>query len=298
MSSQSRLDRAYKNAKVIEFNDSSKFVLFSDCHRGDNSFADDFANNRNIYFHALKHYYNQGFTYCELGDGDELWENLTFETIFRAHKNVYELLQLFFQENRLEMIWGNHDMVYRDPSYVKKHLSSYFDQKTDSTVPLFPDIKYHEAIILKHQDTNQEIFLLHGHQADFMNYIGWRINRFLVRVLWKPLQVVGIADPTSPAKNYKETIKVERRIKKWIASKGNLFTVIGHTHRPRFPEAGELALFNDGSCVHPRSITGMEIENGCITLIKWQIATTDDGVLQIIRVPLEGPQKLTEFITE
>ena len=189
-------------------------------------------------------------------------------------------------------------MVYRDPSYVKKHLSSYFDQKTDSTVPLFPGIKYHEAIILKHQDTNQEIFLLHGHQADFMNYIGWRINRFLVRVLWKPLQVVGIADPTSPAKNYKETIKVERRIKKWIASKGNLFTVIGHTHRPRFPEAGELALFNDGSCVHPRSITGMEIENGCITLIKWQIATTDDGVLQIIRVPLEGPQKLTEFITE
>ncbi|SHJ31530.1 metallophosphoesterase family protein [Aquimarina spongiae] len=298
MSSQSRLDRAYKNAKVIEFNDSSKFVLFSDCHRGDNSFADDFANNRNIYFHALKHYYNQGFTYCELGDGDELWENLTFETIFRAHKNVYELLQLFFQENRLEMIWGNHDMVYRDPSYVKKHLSSYFDQKTDSTVPLFPGIKYHEAIILKHQDTNQEIFLLHGHQADFMNYIGWRINRFLVRVLWKPLQVVGIADPTSPAKNYKETIKVERRIKKWIASKGNLFTVIGHTHRPRFPEAGELALFNDGSCVHPRSITGMEIENGCITLIKWQIATTDDGVLQIIRIPLEGPQKLTEFITE
>ncbi len=298
MSSQSRLDRAYKNAKVIPFDDDSKFVLFSDCHRGDNSFADDFANNRNIYFHALKHYYNQGFTYCELGDGDELWENLSFQTIFRAHKNVYELLQLFYQENRLEMIWGNHDMVYRDPKYVKKHLSFYFDQKTDKEVPLFPGIQYQEAIVLKHKNTTQEIFMLHGHQADFMNYIGWRINRFLVRVLWKPLQVVGIADPTSPAKNYKETIKVERRIKKWIAARKNLFTIIGHTHRPRFPEAGELALFNDGSCVHPRSITGMEIENGSITLIKWQIATTDDGVLKIIRVPLEGPEKLTEFITE
>ncbi|WP_109302347.1 metallophosphoesterase family protein [Aquimarina sp. AU474] len=298
MSSQSRLDRAYKNAKVIPFDDDSKFILFSDCHRGDNSFADDFANNRNIYFHALKHYYSQGFTYCELGDGDELWENLSFDTIFRAHKNVYELLQLFYQENRLEMIWGNHDMVYRDPKYVKKHLSFYFDQKTDKEVPLFPGIQYQEAIVLKHQNTTQEIFMLHGHQADFMNYIGWRINRFLVRVLWKPLQVVGIADPTSPAKNYKETIKVERRIKKWIAARKNLFTIIGHTHRPRFPEAGELALFNDGSCVHPRSITGMEIENGSITLIKWQIATSDDGVLKIIRVPLEGPEKLTEFITE
>lgn len=298
MSSQSRLDRAFKNAKIIPFDDTSKFILFSDCHRGDNSFADDFANNRNIYFHALRHYYNQGFTYCELGDGDELWENLKFDMILRAHKNVFELLQQFFKEDRLEMIWGNHDMVYRDPKYVKKHLSSYFDHKTDKEVPLFPDITYQEAIILKHQHTNQQIFLLHGHQADFMNYIGWRINRFLVRVLWKPLQVVGIADPTSPAKNYKETIKVERRIKKWIASNHNQFTIIGHTHRPRFPEAGELALFNDGSCVHPRSITGMEIENGEITLIKWQISTSDDGALKIVRVPLEGPQKLIEFNTE
>ncbi|MEW7281004.1 serine/threonine protein phosphatase [Aquimarina sp. 2201CG1-2-11] len=298
MSSQYRLDRAYKNAKIIPFDDHSKFVLFSDCHRGDNSFADEFANNRNIYFHALKHYYDQGFTYCELGDGDELWENRSFQMIFRAHKNVYELLSKFYVENRLEMIWGNHDMVYRKPKYVEKHLSTYFDHKTDKDIPLFPGIAYEEAIILQHKKTKQEIFMLHGHQADFMNYTAWKINRFLVRVLWKPLQVIGISDPTSPAKNYRETIRVERRIKKWIASKNNLFTIIGHTHRPRFPEAGELALFNDGSCVHPRSITGIEIENGTITLIKWQISTAENGILKIIRVPLEGPQKLIEFITK
>lgn len=57
LSSKKRLDFAFKNAPVIPFNNDSKFVLFSDCHRGDNSFADDFANNRNIYFHALKQYY-------------------------------------------------------------------------------------------------------------------------------------------------------------------------------------------------------------------------------------------------
>lgn len=298
MSSDYRLTRAYQNAKIVPFNDDSKFILFSDCHRGDNSFADDFANNRNIYFHAIQHYYQQGFTYCELGDGDELWENSNFKTIFKAHKNVYEQLQLFHKDNRLLMIWGNHDMIYRDPKYVKKNLSSYFDPKVDKDIPLFPDLTYHEAVILRHSNTLQDLFLLHGHQADFANYVGWRINRFLVRVLWKPLQVIGIADPTSPAKNYRETIKVERRIKKWIAKNNNQFTVIGHTHRPRFPEKGELALFNDGSCVHPRSITGIEIENGAITLIKWQIATTEDGTLRIIRVPLEGPQKLTDFITE
>jgi len=296
-SSKKRLDKAYATAKVINFSNSSKFILFSDCHRGDNSFADDFANNRNIYFHALKHYYVEGFQYCELGDGDELWENTKFENIFNAHKNVYMLMKQFHDENRLHMIWGNHDMVYRNPNYVKKHLSTFSDPKTDCDEELFCDLKYHEAIILKHADNNQELFLTHGHQADWWNYLFWRWSRFMVRVLWKPLNVMGIVDPTSPAKNYKELIKVERRTKKWIVDNNNQLTIVGHTHRPRFPEPGDIAFFNDGSCVHPRSITGIEIENGAISLIKWHIATKDDGTLQIIKTLLEGPCKLSDYTT-
>lgn len=295
MSSNSRLSRAYNNAKVISFDDTSKFILFSDCHRGDNSFADEFANNRNIYYHALKTYFNLGFQYCELGDGDELWEHMSFEQIFEAHKNIYQLLKEFHLEKRLHMIWGNHDMVYKDPIYVKEHLSSYFEPIDNCDKELFEGITYHEALILKHRDTGQQLFLTHGHQADWWNYTFWRWGRFLVRVLWKPLQVWGIADPTSPAKNYKELIKVERRIKKWILGNGEQLTITGHTHRPRFPSPGEIPFFNDGSCVHPRSITGIEIENGAISLIKWQIATKTDGTLQIVRVLLEGPQKLVAF---
>ncbi|MFC2149029.1 serine/threonine protein phosphatase, partial [Bacteroidota bacterium] len=149
--------------------------------------------------------------------------------------------------------------------------------------------------VLKHSESGQELFLTHGHQADFMNYHGWRFNRFLVRVLWKPLQVWGIADPTSPARNNRELIKVEKRIKRWILRNNLIITVMGHTHRPRFPEPGDIPLFNDGSCVHPRSITGIEIEHGVISLIKWQIATKEDGTLQVVRVLLEGPQKLTDY---
>ena len=106
---------------------------------------------------------------------------------------------------------------------------------------------------------------------------------------------MGIADPTSPAKNYKELIKVERRIKDWIVQNNNLMTIVGHTHRPRFPEPGDIPFFNDGSCVHPRSITGIEIEQGEISLIKWQISTKDDGTLQIVRVLLEGPKSLRDY---
>lgn len=295
MSSNFRLSRAYESAKKITFDDDSKFVLFSDCHRGDNSFADDFANNRNIYFHALSFYYKQGFQYCELGDGDELWENIYFESIFEAHKNIYKLLRKFHLEGKLHMIWGNHDMVYKDPAYVRENLSSYFEPIDGESKELFEDITYHEGIVLKHSETQQEIFLTHGHQGDWWNYTFWRWSRFLVRVLWKPLQVWGIADPTSPAKNYKELIKVERRIKKWILQQDLLITIVGHTHRPRFPEPGDIPFFNDGSCVHPRSITGMEIEKGKISLIKWQIATTEDGTLRVVRILLEGPQKLIDY---
>lgn len=297
LTSKKRLDNAYKNAKIIEFDDTSKLILFSDCHRGDNSFADDFANNRNIYFHALKHYYVQGFQYCEIGDGDELWENIFFKSIFEAHKYVYMLMKEFHQQNRLHMIWGNHDMVYRDPDFVKKHLSTYFDPKTGGDAPLFTNIQYHEGIILKHAETNQQLFLTHGHQTDSWNYLFWKWSRFMVRVLWKPLNVMGIADPTSPAKNYKELIRVERRTKKWIIENNNLLTITGHTHRPRFPEPGDIAYFNAGSCVHPRSITGLEIENGEIALVKWEIDTNDDGVLQIFRYVLEGPRKLIDYKT-
>ncbi len=295
MNTRRRLDRAYKHAKIIPFDDTAKFVFFSDCHRGDKSFADEFARNENIYYHAIKHYYKEGFTYLELGDGDELWESNSFDDILKAHKDVYHLLQKFHFDNRLHLIWGNHDMVYRDPAYVKKHLSTYFDPKDGREEVLFKNLEYHEAIVLKHSDTAQELFMCHGHQADWMNYHGWRFNRFMVRLLWKPLQVFGITDPTSPAKNYKELIKVERRVKKWIIENNNLMTIMGHTHRPRYPEPGDIAFFNDGSCVHPRSITGLELENGAISLIKWHISTNDEGNLRVSRVLLEGPTPIADY---
>ncbi|MDP2161586.1 MAG: serine/threonine protein phosphatase, partial [Flavobacterium sp.] len=96
---------------------------------------------------------------------------------------------------------------------------------------------------------------------------------------------------------YVELIKIERRIKKWISDNDNIITITGHTHRPRFPNANDNSInyFNDGSCVHPRSITGIEIVEGTISLIKWFIDTKTDGTLQIVRDCLEGPVLLTDY---
>ena len=62
---QNIISNSYKNAKRIKLNCDSKFIFFSDCHRGDNSYADDFANNSNIYFHALRSYLENDYSYIE-----------------------------------------------------------------------------------------------------------------------------------------------------------------------------------------------------------------------------------------
>ncbi len=78
----------------------------------------------------------------------------------------------------------------------------------------------------------------------------------------------GSGDPTSPAKNYKGLVKVERKLNQWIVNNNQQMLICGHTHRPRFPDPGDIPLFNDGSCVHPKSIIGIEIENYQISLVK------------------------------
>lgn len=50
-----RLTEAYKKARVEYFDEHSKYVIFSDVHRGDGSMSDEFTRNRNIYLHALKY---------------------------------------------------------------------------------------------------------------------------------------------------------------------------------------------------------------------------------------------------
>ena len=294
MSADSRITRAYKNAKKLTLDKDSKYILFSDCHRGDNSFADDFARNRKIYNYALSQYLIDGFTYIELGDGDELWEN-NFKNIFRANKDTYLLLKKFHEKNQLHFIWGNHDMDYKKPKNVTKNLSYYYESSTGKEKELMPNVSFSEAIRLENNQ-GKSIFLLHGHQADWFNYVFWKFSKFLVKALWKPLQIIGIKDPTSPAQNFKELIKVERHIEKWIRGNKNQMVITGHTHRPRFPKPDELPYFNDGSCVHPRCITGLEIENNQITLIKWYLTTHQDGTMQIVRKVLEESQNISHYI--
>ncbi len=136
MNSLKRLSRVFKSAERLPFDNSSKIILMSDCHRGDGSHADEFLKNENLYLSALNHYYNEGYTYIEIGDGDELWENKKLSDIIKAHPDVFQLLRKFYLEKRLHFIYGNHDMVKRNAKYAAENLYKYYDKQGKKEQPL------------------------------------------------------------------------------------------------------------------------------------------------------------------
>lgn len=199
------------------------------------------------------------------------------------------------------MLYGNHDIVKKNARFAEKKCTS-FPCNTCREAELFPGIVFYPGVILKnitydnysarssrtsaHTPANREIYLTHGHQADFFNSVMWRTSRFLVRYVWRPLEAVGFLDPTSAAKNNTKKRKVERILTDW-ADKNACILITGHTHRPMLDES--VSYCNTGSCVHPRCVTCIEIERLRITLVKWTLATHPDRSLYVAREVLSGP---------
>ena len=165
MSVSTRLTEVFQSAQEIPFDDTSRFIFFSDCHRGDNRWADSFAKNQNVFFFALEYYFNEGFTYFEIGDGDELYENKHFSDIRSAQSHIFWRMREFYRAGRFHMIYGNHDLERANPKIVEKTLFHYIDDRTGQREPLFDGLQLHEGLVIKHTPTGGKIFLVHGHQA-------------------------------------------------------------------------------------------------------------------------------------
>jgi predicted phosphodiesterase len=289
------IEEARKPGHVLEFDNDSKLVFFSDSHRGDNSWSDDFAHNSMLFFHALEHYFAAGYSYIEVGDGDELWENADFAEIRRQHDHIFWVMVKFHKEGRFRLLWGNHDIERHIPDVVTKQLFSYYDPRDRKTKELFGEITAREGLVLRHKDTGQEVFVVHGHQGGGVNDRWWRVGRFTVRHFWRHLQFVGVKDPTKPSDDVRQQAEVEDNITHWICARHQPL-ICGHTHRPSFPRIGEAPYFNTGSCVHPRAITGVEIVDSQIALIKWWLKPAPDGTVMHTRQVLVGPQPLSDYL--
>ena len=246
-----RMTQAFRVAKTALFDDSSRLIFFSDLHRGDNSRSDAFAQNEDLFIQALQHYHRQGFTYVEVGDGDELWQNRRLSAVKQAHRRTFDLLHAFAAEDRLHLIFGNHDIQGLPRRKMKKD-----------------GLLAHEGLILQHARTEQRIFVVHGHQVDFKSDGLYQVSRFIIRHFWRHIQNLGIADVASTIGESRNRGTLRQRVTEWIDEHKQM-VICGHTHTPKFPGVGALPYFNAGSGVFDGYITGLEIQNGEIALVKW-----------------------------
>lgn len=287
-----KLDKIFRRSKRMTIDDNSKIVIMSDCHRGSGDNYDNFFKNRNIFLGALNYYFSKEFAYIELGDGDEMWEVRNYENIITEHIDVFKKIKLFNDKNRLIMIYGNHDIVKRIPSVLKKYFYSYYDVSNKEDKPLLDGLEVKESLVLNYKE--HDIFLIHGHQVDFLNGTLWRLSRFLVKHIWRFFERIGIKDPTGAAKSSRVTNRREKRLEKW-SLKNNKILISGHTHRAIFPKIGHSLYFNDGSCIHPNGITSIEIEDGKISLVKWVLELNEEGTLGVQRKVLDGRESIINF---
>jgi predicted phosphodiesterase len=225
------LERSYKLAKnqgnkLSCDRQGARIIIFSDHHRGVRDGADDFMGCEKAYNAALGYYLELGYILIILGDAEELWECRPGPVI-KAYQGSLLLEAEFHRNNRYYRISGNHDDYWEDPSSVKKLLEPVFG------LPL--TVKENLRLLFDEGQNNpREIFLVHGHQGDFMSDQSRKISKFFVRYFWRPFQRLTKIKLTTPSKDYKLSDKDSIAMYHWAEKKGGLALIAGHTHLPVF----------------------------------------------------------------
>jgi UDP-2,3-diacylglucosamine pyrophosphatase LpxH len=149
---------------------------------------------------------------------------------------------------------------------------------------------------------------VHGHQVEFLSDRLCGLSRFIVRNVWTRLQRLPLGldrerldDLTDSGVENKGFVrwlkrkqrriaqKVTARITSWIQHQGQT-TICGHTHHASFANHGQPPYFNTGSCIAPGYVTGLEIREGKIMLVKWSSAS--HGTAHATRELLAPPRTL------
>ncbi len=104
---------------------SGKFIIFSDQHKGGRNGADDFVMSETVYLEALQHYHNEGFHFVALGDCEELWEN-TWMAVKKAHQPSFEQEKKFIQSGTFTKVFGNHDLQWKEDPFAPFFLKEVY----------------------------------------------------------------------------------------------------------------------------------------------------------------------------
>ena len=283
-----------------------RFIIFSDQHKGTRDNADDFTLAEKNYSAALDHYFTNNFTFINLGDCEELWEN-TPEAVMKVNTPILQAEVRFLQANRYYRVFGNHDLEWKYPFQQKLYLK-----------PVFGDaLKIYEGIELQTQYNGKvySIFLTHGHQGDKRSD-GNPFSTWVVAAIWTPIQRFLAININTISDSFELVDAHNIIMYDWSATQQQLVFISGHTHKPVFASLDHIDLlnhqleaakikgdaiaiqkieadlavytkqyegktfvktmaypsyFNSGCCCFDDGdISGIEIADGFIRLIKWE----------------------------
>lgn len=272
--------RAVGNRIVVT--DRNKLVVMSDLHRGVGNGNDNFARNQMLFLSALRQYFREDYSYLELGDGDELWENKQIDNIIREYGEIFRLLGEFHKRGRLYMVYGNHDRTKGNQEKIQKAWCHMTDACVGRCCPLFTDFCAQEGYIIEQKRRGREFLAIHGHQGDFWNDTMALLSKFLVRFVWGPLERIGLKNPNEESMYQKARSRQEKRLMAW-ADANQLALVAGHTHQPCFPQQKSQFYYNCGCGVKNGYLTALEFDKETVSLVKWQVVPDECGVLTVTR---------------
>lgn len=103
-----------ERTEILSFDASKdKVIIFSDHHKGTRDRRDDFADAEENYLRALDYYNDQGYYYVNLGDSEELWEN-TLLSVMSRNKRCFRKEKMFTDRDAYCKLVGNHDLFWRE----------------------------------------------------------------------------------------------------------------------------------------------------------------------------------------
>lgn len=118
------LARELKNELQVE-RDTARVVIFSDLHRGVRDSSDDFERCEAAYGRALRHYFDAGHTLMVLGDAEEFWECRP-RPVVDSYRDSLLQEAAFHKQQRYFKISGNHDDYWEKPLKVLELLGPIF----------------------------------------------------------------------------------------------------------------------------------------------------------------------------
>lgn len=303
-----------------------RFVIFSDQHKGAKDGSDDFRWAEPNYLAALDYYFNQGYHFISLGDSEELWEN-TVWPVKAKNKSSTEAEKKFLVAKRFTKVFGNHDIFWNNDPFAGLQLFSMYGEtvKIYEAVVLQTTISHTKLDIFLthgHQGDGQSdgnpfsawfVSRIWGPLQSYLNLnpntpaaskeLKTVHNRFMYE--WSkqeknPVLITGhthqpvFASLTHLERLYKQLIeakqtnneKAVQQLNKEIRFRQEEYDYVNSNYTNMKP-----FYFNTGCCCYSDGdITGIEIADGMIRLIKWKKKDTVS-----IREVLEE-MKLTDLL--